>query len=144
MEIELLIIKSFLPAAFNNKAEIRQTEPYVYAQTTISKYSSRFGASRNPWLSGTTSWAYFSAAQYILGIRPEYKGLLIDPCIPAHWEGFTASRSFRGKQIDIKVKNPNRVQKGVRVITINGKEVEGNLLPVELLDGENEVIVIMG
>ncbi len=136
--------KSFLPSAFNDKAEIRQTEPYVYAQTTISKYSSRFGASRNPWLSGTTSWAYFSAAQYILGIRPEYSGLVIDPCIPAHWKGFTLRRSFRGKLIDIKVENPNKVQKGVKVITLNGVEIESNMLPAHLLKSRNEVVVIMG
>lgn len=136
--------KSFLPAAFNNKAEIRETEPYVYAQTTISKYSSRFGASRNPWLSGTTSWAYFSAAQYILGIRPEYSGLLIDPCIPSYWEGFSVQRNFRGKQINIKVENPNGVQKGVEKISLNSKPIEGNLLPIELLKDKNEVVVIMG
>ncbi len=136
--------KSYLPSAYNSKAEIRQTEPYVYSQTTNSKYNSRFGASRNPWLSGTASWAYYSAAQYILGIRPGYGGLLIDPCIPSYWEGFTVQRNFRGKLINIEVKNPSKVQKGIKEIILNGQAVEGNLLPAEILKSINEVKVMMG
>lgn len=136
--------RSFLPAAFNDKAEIRETEPYVYAQTTNSKHNMRFGASRNPWLSGTTAWAYFSAAQYILGIRPDYKGLVIDPCIPDTWEGFTAERLFRGKKIEIEVRNPNKVCRGIKQLSINGMVLNGNLVPSDKLEKVNKVVAIMG
>ena len=79
--------RSSMPASFNDKAEIRGSEPYVYSQYTHSIFSPRYGASRVPWLTGAASWAYYAATQYILGIRPDYKGLLIDPCIPAKLEG---------------------------------------------------------
>ncbi len=135
--------RAFLPAAFNNKAEIRQTEPYVYAQTTNSKYNMRFGASRNPWLSGTTAWAYYSAAQYILGIRPHYNGLIIDPCIPSDWKGFTAERIFRGKKISIEVQNPNGANKGIKKLILNNVEINDNIVPANMLSQSNKIIAIM-
>jgi len=138
------IYRSFLPAAANETAEVRETEPYVYSQSTHSKFSTRFGASRLPWLSGTATWAYFSAQQGILGIRPAYKGLEIDPCIPADWEGFTASRKFQGKTINIKVVNPNKVEKGIAELTVNGEAVEGNLVPLDKMTETTEVIAVMG
>ncbi len=138
--------KAYLPSAYNEKAEIRETEPYVYAQTTNSKYNMRFGASRNPWLSGTTTWAYYAAAQYILGIKPVYKGLLIDPCVPSEWEGFKVTRIFRGHVIHIQVVNPNHVEKGIKGIYVNGRAIEGNLILIEDFNKEeiNSVQVVMG
>ena len=136
--------RSYLPAAFNDRAEKRETEPYVYAQTTNSRYNMRYGSSRNPWLSGTTTWAYYTAAQYILGIRPEYEALIIDPCIPSDWKGFTAERIFRNKKISIRVDNPEGIQKGVKSIELNGKLLTGNKIPINKLENENQVKVIMG
>ncbi len=135
--------RSYLPSAYNTRAEIRETEPYVYAQTTNSRYNMRFGSSRNPWLSGTTTWAYYAAAQYILGIRPDYDALIIDPCIPASWNGFTAERVFRGKKISIQVENPDGKQKGVKLLEINGQPIQGNRIPAGILNKHNQVKVIM-
>jgi cellobiose phosphorylase len=135
---------AYLPSAYNERAEIRETEPYVYAQSTNSKYSMRFGASRNPWLSGTTTWAYYAAAQFILGIRPDYDGLVIDPCIPSRWKAFSAERIFRGKKISITVENPDGVQKGVKKMEVNGQLVKGNKLEIGILAEHNQVRVIMG
>ena len=136
--------KAYLPASFNDKADIREIEPYVYCQSTHGKPSSRFGASRLPWLSGAATWAFYSSSQYILGIKPDYKGLLINPCIPESWDGFEIMRRFRGKEIKISVKNPNKIQKGVKTVFLNGKKMESNLLPIELLKDQNQVEVIMG
>ena len=136
--------RSSMPASFNDKAEIRGSEPYVYSQYTHSIYSPRYGASRVPWLTGAASWAYYAATQYILGIRPDYKGLLIDPCIPADWKEFSVVRRFRNKTLNIKVVNPNGVQKGVKKITLNGQTIEGSLIPVSKMKKENEVVVEMG
>ena len=133
-----------MPSAYNEKAEVRQTEPYVYAQFTNSVYSPRYGASRLPWLSGTASWAYYTAAQYILGIQPEYSGLKIDPCIPSDWKEIKVRRKFRKKILNITIKNENNIQKGVKKININGKEINGNLIPFEQMQDTNEVIVFMG
>jgi cellobiose phosphorylase len=135
--------RNYLPAAYNERAEVRQIEPYVYAQTTCSDYNSRAGQSRCPWLSGTASWAYHTAAQYILGICPDYAGLTIDPCIP-QWEGFTAVRRFRGKTVNIQVKNPRKVEKGVKSVTLNGQAIVGNTIPFDRMNEQNEIVVVMG
>jgi N,N'-diacetylchitobiose phosphorylase len=135
---------AFMPAAYNTKAEVREIEPYVYCQYTHSKYSPRFGASRLPWLSGSATWAYYTASQYILGIKTDYEGLKIDPCIPSAWKEFSVSRQFRNKRLDIKVRNDSSVQKGVKKIILNGKELEGNFIPFTDMKDENIVLVEMG
>jgi len=135
--------RKFMPSAYNTKAEIRQTEPYVYAQFTCSKYSPRYGASRLPWLSGTASWAYYTAAQYVLGIQPDYQGLRIDPCIPPDWKEIKISRRFRKNNFNILIKNESGVEKGVKKITVNGINIEGNLIPINMMKEDNDVIVVM-
>lgn len=125
--------RSFLPAAQNDRADIREIEPFVYCQSTHSQFSEKFGRSRVPWLSGTASWAHHTATHYLLGICPEPDGLRIAPAIPADWPGFTATRKFRGATIRIEVKNPDRKTSGVSKLTVNGVPVSGNFVPVELL-----------
>jgi N,N'-diacetylchitobiose phosphorylase len=136
--------RAYLPAAYNTKAEVRQIEPYVYCQFTHTKYSPRAGASRIPWLSGSAAWSFFAVTQYILGLRPEYGGLRIDPCIPSDWKGFKATRAFRGKRVSVEVTNPAGVQKGVKKLVLNGEPLAGNFIPAEKLAAENRVTVEMG
>jgi N,N'-diacetylchitobiose phosphorylase len=136
--------RSSMPSAFNDRAELRQIEPYVHNQTTYSEYSERPGVARVSWLTGAATWAYFSATQYVLGIRPDPDGLRIDPCIPRDWQGFEAVRRFRGKKISISVRNPNSVCRGVKSLTLNGKKVDGNLIPAAQLGSENAVEVELG
>ncbi len=136
--------RKFMPSAYNTKAELRETEPYVYAQFTNSIYSPRYGASRLPWLSGTASWAYYAAAQYILGIQPDYYGLKINPCIPSDWKELKVTRRFRNKYFYIVIKNKKGKQKGVKNLNVNGEDIEGNLIPLEKMKENNEVVVIMG
>ncbi|MBN1309790.1 MAG: N,N'-diacetylchitobiose phosphorylase [Anaerolineae bacterium] len=136
--------RSYLPARYNNQAEVRQVEPYVYSQFTHGRPSPRFGQSRNPWLTGTASWTYIAATQYLLGIRPELDGLRIDPCISDAWEGFEVQRRFRGKDLTIRVQNPDGVQRGVQSMTLNGQAIEGNLVPVAQLADTNIVEVTLG
>ena len=136
--------RATLPSAWNTRAEIREIEPYVYCQFTHSRSSPRFGASRVPWLSGSAAWSFFTATQHILGLRPEYEGFTIDPCIPAAWKGFAVTRTFRGKKLRVEVHNQAGVQKGVRSLVLNGEKLEGNFIPAEKLAGENRVVVEMG
>ena len=136
--------RAFMPAAYNTKAQIRQIEPYVNCQFTHSKYSPHFGASRLPWLTGAAAWSYFAATQYILGVRPDYLGLRIDPCIPAKWKQLKVTRHFRNKWFTIEIKNEDAVQKGVREIGLNGETIQGNLIPLEKMKERNEVLVTMG
>ncbi|MBN1114470.1 MAG: N,N'-diacetylchitobiose phosphorylase [Oligoflexia bacterium] len=136
--------RAFMPAAYNTIAEVREIEPYVYCQSTHSPSSPRFGASRLPWLSGAAAWAYYSTASYIMGIRPEYNGLTIDPCIPSDWKEFSVYRKFRGKDFNITVENPRGVQKGVSKIVLNGEEIKNNLIPAGMMKDSNKVTVVMG
>jgi N,N'-diacetylchitobiose phosphorylase len=136
--------RASMPAAYNDRAEIRQIEPYVQGQTTYSIYSPRAGNARTAWLTGAAAWAYFSATQYILGLRPKLDGLRIDPCIPSTWEGFKATRLFRDHTIRIEVKNPHGVCRGVKSLTLNGETLAGNLVPADRLRTDNLVIVVLG
>jgi N,N'-diacetylchitobiose phosphorylase len=136
--------RASMPAAYNTRAEIRESEPYVQGQTTYSTYSPRPGNTRTSWLTGAAAWAYFSATQYILGLRPEMDGLRIDPCIPSAWSGFSARRRFRGRMLRITVNNPQRVCRGVIKITVDGKEIQGNRIPLDLPGEEHRVEVWLG
>lgn len=135
--------RAYMPAAYNDRAEVRQIEPYVHCQSTHSKYSGMFGASRLPWLSGTASWSYFSATQHILGIQPDYEGLRINPCLPTRWPHVSVLREFRGKQFSIAIKNGPKGH-GVTKLTLNGKDLGGNLIPIEACKDENVVEVLLG
>ena len=136
--------RSSMPAAYNTRAEIRQSEPYVHGQTTYSSFSPRPGNTRTSWLTGAAAWSYFSATQYILGLRPEAAGLRLDPCIPSTWSGFTITRIFRSKTYHIKVHNPDGVCKGVVKMTVDGKNIPGNIIPFDLIGKEHIIEAWMG
>lgn len=138
------ILRASMPAAYNDRAELREIEPYVHGQTTYSTYSPRAGTARTPWLTGAAAWAYYSATHYILGLRPEPDGLRIDPCIPCTWPGFRATRRFRGRTIQVEVRNPAGVCRGVRSLTLDGDRLPGNLLPIHRLGETNLVEVVLG
>ncbi len=136
--------RAFIPSAYNDRAEIRQIEPYVHCQTTYSRYNVNEGAARTPWLSGTASWAYYAATHWILGVRPEVEGLRIDPCIPKAWPGFTMRRHFRGKMVRIEVKNPGSVSRGIKSLTVDGRPVPGNVVPTEKLKDGSKIVATLG
>lgn len=136
--------RAYMPSAFNDKAEIRGSEPYVHCQSTHAVYSPMHGAARIPWLSGTATWSYYSSSQYMLGFRPELDGVHIDPCIPKDWPGFTMERTFRGKRLNVAVKNPSGVMKGVQSLTVDGTPIEGNVIDPDLLKDGSQIVATMG
>lgn len=136
--------KAALPAAYNDKAEVRQSEPYVIGQTTYSTYSKRPGNTRVSWLSGGATWNYYSITQYMLGIRPQYDGLLIDPCVKHDWDSFSVERRWRNMNISIEVKNPSRVCRGIESLEVDGKKLDSVLVPVDLLHDGSRIIAVMG
>lgn len=131
------------PAKMNEQAEIRKAEPYVHCQFTEGKESPFHGRAHVHWLTGTASTIQVAAVEGILGVKPEYEGLRIDPCIPSHWKEFTMERVFRGKLLKIRVVNSAGNQKGVLKIIINNEEIKGSLIPAAKLKDENEVTVVM-
>jgi cellobiose phosphorylase len=132
------------PAARNDEIDVYECEPYVYPQNILADEHPQFGLARNSWLTGTASWAYQAATQYILGIRPTYTGLRIDPCIPSAWQGFRARRQFRGAVYEIQVDNPDRVCRGVASIEIDGEPIAGNVVPPMPAGGVHQVLVRLG
>ena len=117
------------PAYIEDISEIHRTEPYVYSQMIAGKDAPNFGEAKNSWLTGTAAWTFLDVSQYILGIRPDYDGLIIDPCIPDTMDGFTAKRKFRGNTYHITVRNPAHVQKGVTKLIVDGATIDGNMIP---------------
>lgn len=136
--------KAILPATKNNIPEIHRVEPYVYCQMIAGRDHKSFGEGKNSWLTGTAAWNFVAVSQWILGIRPDYDGLVIDPCIPSKWKGFSASRSFRGCRYFITVRNPKKVSKGVAKMTIDGKPQAGNVISIFKDKKDHHVEVEMG
>lgn len=134
---------ALLPYNQNDKIEIREAEPYAYCQFIMGRDHSAHGRARHPWLTGSAGWAYTAVTHWILGIRPSYQGLIVDPCIPEDWTGFSVTREWRGATYKITVKNPKHVQKGVQSITLNGQAVSG-MVPVQAPGTVNQVEVTMG
>ncbi len=131
------------PAYREDISDLHRTEPYVYAQMIAGKDAARHGEAKNSWLTGTAAWNFVAVSQYILGIIPDWTGLKIDPSIPHEWDGFTATRKYRGATYNITVKNPDHICKGVKSVTVDGKAIDSNILPV-FADGTHTVEVTMG
>ena len=135
---------SKIAPAFNEEiSDLHKTEPYVYGQMIAGKDASRFGEGKNSWLTGTAAWNFVAVSQYILGIVPDWDGLKVDPSIPKAWDGFTATRQFRGATYNIKVENPNHVSKGVVSMLVDGKKVDGCVAPA-CEGGVHEIVVTLG
>ncbi len=131
------------PAAYNDRAELRVMEPYVYGQFTEGKDSPFAGRSHVHWLTGTASTIMVGTVEGILGLVPNADGLVIDPSIPSAWKSLTIDKAFRGKKLHIAVNNPNGVQHGVKSISLNGRILEKNLVPAAALLDKNEIVVEM-
>ena len=132
------------PAAKNDVIDEFECEPYAYPQNILGDEHPQFGLARNSWLTGTASWCYQAATKYILGIRPTYAGLMVDPCIPRDWDGFRVVRHFRGATYEIEVTNPNRVCKGVAVMKVDGQPIAGSTVPIAEEGDEVRVEVTLG
>lgn len=136
------VYRKTCPAYLEDISEIHRTEPYVYSQMIAGKDAVRHGEAKNSWLTGTAAWTFYNISRYILGVMPEYDGLRVDPCIPDTMKGFTVTRKFRGGEFEIMVDNTSGVCKGVKSVVIDGKAIDGNLIPP--MQGRHTVEVIMG
>jgi cellobiose phosphorylase len=136
--------RKICPSYSEEISDLHKTEPYVYSQMIAGKDAFRPGEAKNSWLTGTAAWNFYAISQYILGIRPDYKGLIIDPCIPEDWDNIKIIRRFRNKTFNIHIVNPSKVSHGVKELTLNGKIIDGNMVPVSMAKKHNEVEVVLG
>ena len=138
------VYRKTCPAYIEDISEIHRTEPYVYSQMVAGRDAPTFGEAKNSWLTGTAAWTFFNISQYILGIQPTLDGLKVDPCIPHTLGSFTVTRRFRGAVYHITVDNAAAVQHGVKVVTVDGRAIAGNVLPLAPAGTEVAVRVTMG
>ncbi len=121
--------------------KLHRTEPYVYAQTVNGKEAPLPGEARNSWLTGTAAWNFVAASQDILGVKPDFDGLKIDPCLPACLPEVKVHRSFRGRDFDIVIHNIAGGEKGKVRVSVNGKPIQGQTVAVPKTDEATQVEV---
>ena len=139
------IYKKTCPAYVEEISEIHRTEPYVYSQMIAGADAKFHGEAKNSWLTGTAAWTFVNISQYILGVYPTHNGLSVDPCIPTGFGDFTLTRRYRDAMYNIKVTNPNNVEKGVKKLIVDGEELTGTtVIPYKKGKTAYEVVVIMG
>jgi len=120
---------------------LHKVEPYVNCQMVAGKDAAHPGEGKNSWLTGTAAWTWYAVTQFILGIKPSYNGLEIDPCIPADVKQYSVTRRFRGATYHITVENPNGVEKGKVSLSVDGKPVSGSVVPCS--EGEHTVVAVL-
>ena len=134
--------RKICPSYTEANSALHKVEPYVYSQMIAGKDAAKPGEAKNSWLTGTAAWNWYAITQYILGIKPAYSGLQIDPCICSEWKEYTVTRRFRGAEYEITIKNPDGVCKGIREMLLDGQPVEGNVVPHT--PGRHVVTVTLG
>ena len=136
------LYKKIAPAYREEISDLHRTEPYVYAQMIAGRDAPNHGQAKNSWLTGTAAWNFSVITQHILGIKPDYAGLRVDPCIPSGWKAYRVRRAFRGAVYDIHVRNESGVCRGVASVMVDGAPVDGTLLPL-FSEGTHEVRVVL-
>jgi cellobiose phosphorylase len=120
---------SICPSAKESQIETYRSEPYVYAQMIAGRDAATPGEAKNSWLTGTAAWTFLTVSQGLLGVKPDFNGLQIDPCIPKGWKDFKVTRHYRGVEYQVHVTNPKGISKGVKSLKVDGQKVEGNVIP---------------
>ncbi len=138
------------PVNRGKKPDVYCAEPYVTAGNIEGPESPFYGRGGWTWYSGSAAWLFRVGLEWILGIRPAYDGLIVDPCIPPAWDGYSVRRRFRGADYTITVRNPAHVACGVREVTVDGERLPKTdglrhaTLPVFPAGSAHAVVVVMG
>jgi cellobiose phosphorylase len=120
--------RKICPAYLEDIQELHRMEPYVYSQMIAGKAAVRHGEAKNSWLTGTAAWNFVAASQWLLGVRPEFDGLRIQPSLPADLPSVEVTRRFRGSTYRIRIRNSGRAAADQR-ITVNGKPADSCVVP---------------
>jgi cellobiose phosphorylase len=128
------------PSQREGISDLHRCEPYVYAQTIAGADSTSFGEAKNSWLTGTAAWNYVAITQWILGIRPDFDGLRVEPVLPPGWDGYHATRKFRGVTYEIEVVRQGKGN--ALTVSVDGKTIAGTLMPTPARDKVAVKVVI--
>ncbi len=135
--------KAICPPSKEDQIDIYRSEPYVYSQMTAGNDAATTGEAKNSWLTGTAAWSFVALSNYILGIQPDYNGLIINPCIPKEWNNFKVIRKFRNSTYQIEIINQSKKSKGITTILVDNLEIEGNKIPLFEDNKTHKVLVTM-
>ena len=138
------LFSKLCPVVRGMNPDLYKCEPYVTPGNVDGPASQNYGRGGWTWYTGSAAWLFRISTEWILGVRPEYDGLRVDPCIPDDWPGFTIVRKFRGDTYRITVRNPDKVCHGVKEITLDGKKLDDNLIPPCGRSDFHTVEVVMG
>jgi cellobiose phosphorylase len=133
-----------MPNGPDKDIESYKTEPYVFPEYVIGPGNPRYGEGSFTWLTGSADWFFIAVTQNMLGVRPTFDGLMIDPCLPSGWKQARVVRRFRGTRYDIRISNPDCVHRGVQEIKVDGQLLKGTTLPLFHDHGVHVVEVLMG
>ncbi|MSR77379.1 MAG: glycosyl transferase family 36 [Candidatus Omnitrophica bacterium] len=142
-EKALDVYSSFNPILRGLESDIYNCEPYVTPGNVDGPDSPFNGRGGWTWYTGSGSWYAVVILNWFLGMRPVKEGLLMDPVIPKNWPGYKAKRLFRGSTYHVEVKNPNRSGQGVSQLIVDGKMIQGNIIPAFSDQKEHSVEVIL-
>ena len=137
-------MRQIMPNSSDKDMETYKTEPYIFPEYVIGPGNPRYGEGAFTWLTGSADWFFIAVTQNMLGIRPTFDGLLIDPCLPSGWKQARVIRRFRGTRYDIRISNPDTVHRGILEIKIDGEVLKGTTLPLFHDHGVHVVDVLMG
>ena len=138
------VYRKICPSYIEEISDVHRTEPYIYSQMIAGADAARFGEAKNSWLTGTAAWTFVNLSQALLGIQPEYDGLVVNPCLPKAFGDLQIKRRYRDAEYYIDIRKPDGVEKGVEWMEVDGEKIAGNQIP--LIPGKKEyhVTVQMG
>ena len=138
------VYRKICPSYIEEISDVHRTEPYIYSQMIAGADAARFGEAKNSWLTGTAAWTFVNLSQALLGIQPEYDGLVVNPCLPKAFGDLQIKRRYRDAEYYIDIRKPDGVEKGVAWMEVDGEKIAGNQIP--LIPGKKEyhVTVQMG
>lgn len=122
--------KKAMPDSDWNPSTHSGCEPYVMTNQFLGPENKRAGKSLWAWMTGSASWYFRAMTQWIIGVRPDFDGLIIDPCLPSSWKKCELERDFRGARYSIVIKNPDGLQKGKVLLSVDGKKIIGNKVAI--------------
>ena len=136
-------IMKILPDNDLNPSSHSGVPPYMVTNMYYGPEHPRKGEILYSWVTGTSDWLFKAMNSHIMGVRATYDGLVIDPCVPSEWKSFGLTRSYLGATYEVDFENPESKEFGVASVVVDGKAIEGNLLPVFTDGGKHVVKVVM-
>jgi cellobiose phosphorylase len=123
-------IKRMTASNPDNPVSKSGVEPYVVTNMYLGPNNKeRAGESVMSWITGSAGWLFRCIVEFVIGIQAEYEGLRVSPCLPSHWRNIQITREFRGTVYEININNRDGLERGKVQLCLDGKALEGNLIP---------------